>query len=180
MEISKEKKELALKYAEENHKEHGMSCSESVFNALIRSKILDLPEDYTRLATGLSGGVAASGNTCGAIYGGLMALGWVYGRKNPHGEAKIDNTSSPQDKTEDYRYYMLRRFNCFVHEVEEKIGTTTCRDIVNAKGGYFDDKRVMACPDIIIEATRITLKYLEMSDEENKRLAFGYNTLGYE
>ena len=83
MKITQEQKEMAVKMARENQMEHGMSCSESVFNALIRSGIIDLPEDYTRIATGLSGGVAASGNTCGAIYGGLMALGWVYGRKNP-------------------------------------------------------------------------------------------------
>ncbi len=75
MKITKEQKENAVKMARENQMNYGMSCSESVFNALIRSGIIDLPEDYTRIATGLSGGVAASGNTCGAIYGGLMALG---------------------------------------------------------------------------------------------------------
>lgn len=179
MKISKEQKELAVKMARENQMEHGMSCSESVFNALIRSGILDLPEDYTRIATGLSGGVAASGNTCGAIYGGLMALGWVYGRKNPFEHPQAPDPAKQEEFEADYRFNMMRRFNCFVHEVEEKVGTTRCMDVVKGDGGYFDDKRVMKCPDIIVTATETVLKYLEMSDEENRGLEFGYNILGF-
>ena len=49
MYISESQKELAVQLARENQMENGMSCSESVFNALIRSGILDLPEDYTHL-----------------------------------------------------------------------------------------------------------------------------------
>lgn len=177
MHISEEQKQLAVKLARENQMENGMSCSESVFNALIRSGILDLPEDYTRLATGLSGGVAASGNTCGAIYGGLLALGWVYGRRNPR--------STPQDPAQqkeekDYRFHMMRRFNCFFHEIEEQMGTTDCRDILSSQGSYFDDRRVAKCPDIIVAATKTVIRYLELSDEENRRLPFGYNILGFE
>ena len=77
MNIPQGKKELALRYVRENQREHAMSCSESVFNALVRSGVIAVQEDWTRIATGLSGGVAASGNTCGAVCGGLMALGWA-------------------------------------------------------------------------------------------------------
>ena len=179
MVITPEQKENAVKMARENQMEHGMSCSESVFNALIRSGIIDLPEDYTRIATGLSGGVAASGNTCGAIYGGLMALGWVYGRKNPFEKPQAPDPSKQAEYEKDYRFNMLRRFNCYVHEMEEKIGTTRCMDIIHGSGDYFNDKRVMKCPDIIVTSVETVLKYLEMTDEENRNLEFGYNILGF-
>ena len=180
MYISEEQKEMAVNMARENQMEHGMSCSESVFNALIRSGILEgLPEDYTRIATGLSGGIAASGNTCGAVYGGLMALGWVYGRKNPFESPKAPDPSKQEEFEKDYRFNMMRRFNCFFHEVEEQIGTTRCEDIISSQGSYFDDRRVMKCPDIIVTAAKTAIKYLEMSDEENRNLEFGYNILGF-
>jgi C_GCAxxG_C_C family probable redox protein len=177
--ITQEQKEMAVKLANENQMEHGMSCSESVFNALICSKILDIPEDYTRIATGLSGGVAASGNTCGAIYGGLLALGWIYGRKNPFESPKAPDPSQQEAFEKDYRFNMLRRFNCFVHDMETQIGTTKCWDIVKGTGGYFNDNRVMKCPDIIVAATETLIKYLELNDEENLKLEFGYNILGF-
>lgn len=180
MKITKEQKENAVKMARENQMNYGMSCSESVFNALIRSGIIDLPEDYTRIATGLSGGVAASGNTCGAIYGGLMALGWVYGRKAPFKQPQAPDPSKQEEFEKDYRFNMLRRFNGFVHEMEEKVGTTRCWDVVKGSGDYFDDKRVMKCPDIIVTAVETVMKYLELSEEENKNLEFGYNILGFQ
>ena len=179
MNISQEQKDLALQLARENQMEHGMSCSESVLNALIRSGILDLPESYTRIATGLSGGLAASGNTCGAIYGGLLALGWVYGRRDPFQAPKAPDPSKQQEFEKDYRFNMMRRFNCFFHEMEEQMGSTYCRDIIAGQGSYFDDRRVMKCPDIIVTAAKTAIHYLELSDEENRKLAFGYNILGF-
>lgn len=176
MQISEAQEALALQYAAENHKEHNMSCSESVFNALIRSGIIDLPEDMTALATGFSGGVAASGNTCGAIYGGLLALGWVYGRKNPFNGTMATSTA---EQEKDYRFNLLRRFNCYVHEMEEQIGTTRCADIIHNSGGYFDNKRIMKCPNIIVTSVKTTIKYLRLTDAENRQLPFGQNILGF-
>lgn len=60
-------------------------CSQSVLLALQEGlKIGDL--ESFKAATVLSGGVARRGETCGAILGGLMALGLAYGR------AKIEDT----------------------------------------------------------------------------------------
>lgn len=134
MNISERQKELAVQLARENQMENGMSCSESVFNALIRSGILNVPEDYTRIATGLSGGIAASGNTCGAIYGGLMALGWAYGRKNPRANAQAPDPAAEAQAEKDYRFHMMRRFNRFFHEVEDQVGTSRCMDVISGQG----------------------------------------------
>ena len=82
MKISEEKKQLARQYADENI-QAGLNCSESVFNALIRSGIVDLPEEATALASGVNGGAAATGHTCGAITDAVMALGAVYGSADP-------------------------------------------------------------------------------------------------
>lgn len=52
------------------------NCAESVFMAL--NEVLDgglAPETAKRIATGLGGGLGASGGTCGALTGCVLALG---------------------------------------------------------------------------------------------------------
>lgn len=59
-------------------------CSESVIHTL--NELLGWPFDpsITRLASGFPIGIGKSGCVCGAISGGVMALGMVYGRD--HGD----------------------------------------------------------------------------------------------
>ncbi|MGC7872694.1 C-GCAxxG-C-C family protein [Desulfosporosinus sp. SYSU MS00001] len=60
-------------------------CSESVIHTL--NELLGWPFDrsITRLASGFPIGIGKSGCVCGAISGGVMALGMAYGRD--HGNA---------------------------------------------------------------------------------------------
>ncbi len=178
MHISEEQKKKALEYVRENQVDYGLSCSESVINALIRAEILDLPEYYTCLATGLSGGVGASGKTCGAVYGALMSLGAVYGRKDPLANP-IDPTK-PVPLEEDYRYYMMRRFNNLVNDFVNHFGTCRCGEFVDSCGGYFENERFEMCPNLIVYATELALKYLEITEEENKNLPYQHNIYGWE
>lgn len=52
------------------------NCAESVFMALNEALNGGLaPETARRIATGFGGGLGASGGTCGALTGGVLALG---------------------------------------------------------------------------------------------------------
>lgn len=177
MHITEEQKSNALQYARENQVEYGLSCSESVLNALIRAGIVDLPEYYTCLATGLSGGVGASGNTCGAVYGAMMALGAVYGRKNPLAHPFEPTKKIPLE--EDYRYYMMRRFNNLINDYVNHFGTCRCREFVDKCGGYFEKGRVDFCPNLIVYATELAIKYLEMDEQTNNALPYKHNIYGW-
>jgi C_GCAxxG_C_C family probable redox protein len=54
--------------------EQEFSCSQSVFAAFVDP--VDLPRELAlRVASGLGGGLARTGNTCGAVTGAIMALG---------------------------------------------------------------------------------------------------------
>lgn len=55
-------------------------CSHSVLGALQEEFCIVNMESF-KAATVLSGGVARRGETCGAIIGGLLALGLVIGRE---------------------------------------------------------------------------------------------------
>lgn len=73
--------EIVSKIRQEAHYYDRFSgCSQSVLLALQEGLGIGALESF-KAATVLSGGVARRGETCGALIGGLMALGLVWGRE---------------------------------------------------------------------------------------------------
>ncbi len=66
--------------AEEMYRSGQFLCSEAVF--LVANEFLGhrVPDDMVRLASGFPVGMGMAGCTCGALAGGVMALGLKYGR----------------------------------------------------------------------------------------------------
>jgi len=65
------------------YREGQFLCSEAVLyvtNELTGSK---LPPEIVKLASGLPVGIGSSGCVCGALSGGVLALGLTFGRTNP-------------------------------------------------------------------------------------------------
>lgn len=184
MYISEEQKGLARQYTDENIKA-GLNCSESVFNALIRAELLGLPGEATALASGINGGAAGTGHTCGALAGAVMAVSAVYGRPDPIHNA-VNMLKDPgkkhevEDPKEDYRYYMMRRFNNVVGDFAKEMGTTQCQEIIDRNGGYWNDARQAECEHCIKFGVEVALKYLEMEQEEADKLPYAVNILDWE
>lgn len=184
MYISEEKKALAIQYVEESI-EAGLNCSETVFNALIRAGVIGLKDEATALASGVNGGAAGTGHTCGALVGAVMGLGAVYGRKDPIGD-HVKMLKDPgkknevKDPKEDYRYYMMRRFNNVVGDFKKEIGTTQCQDIIDRNGGYWNEGRQEECVNCIRTAMKLALKYLEMEQDDADQLPYAENIFDWE
>ena len=80
-----DKKEL-YRQAEELHKAfvEPMNCAERVFLILHRLMETDLPAEAVCTMSGFGGGVGGTrDNVCGAITGGVAAIGLIHGRPNP-------------------------------------------------------------------------------------------------
>lgn len=183
--ITKEQKEQAQKYLAENIKS-GLNCSESVFNALIRAKILPLPESYTALVSGINGGAAGTGHTCGALSSAVMAVSAIYGRKDPIKEHerqfKSQNKSAStntNDPTQDYRYYYMRRFNNVVGDFKKIMGTTQCQEMLDRNGGYWNEQRQAECVKCMETGLRLAIHYIEMEQEEADKLPYAENLFGW-
>ena len=74
-------------YAESLYREGGFTCGEAVISGL-REKIgIDVPQEIIGMASGFAGGIGQSGCVCGAISGGAMAIGLLYGRSKPGEDA---------------------------------------------------------------------------------------------
>src|SRR5512136_1800009 len=75
--------EQARRKAEEFYRSGQFLCSEAVF--LVANEFLGkpVPDDMVRLASGFPVGMGRAGCACGAVTGGVMALGLKYGRTQP-------------------------------------------------------------------------------------------------
>lgn len=67
--------------AEAYYRNGDFYCSEAVVKTLIDAFQLDVPEDVIKMASGFPVGMGGMGCTCGALTGGILVLGMIYGRK---------------------------------------------------------------------------------------------------
>jgi C_GCAxxG_C_C family probable redox protein len=152
--------ETARNYESDYH-----GCSRSALKAL--QDYLDLGDDSVFLAsTPLAGGIAMMGDTCGALLGGLLAVGLA--------------TASPDIKDEAALYNSMGAGYKFFRRFIKKMGSSRCRDIQTARLGYYVDltdpeKYERAKKDglynvagnVVGEAARLAAEFiLEMREKE--------------
>lgn len=81
-------KEISLKKlqkdAEDNFR-NGYYCCEALMAAIRTDFALDVPEEVIAMASGMAVGAGRSGCMCGALNGGIMALGLLFGRTEQDG-----------------------------------------------------------------------------------------------
>jgi len=99
-------------------------CSQSVLLALQEAFEIGDMESF-KAATVLSGGVARKGETCGALIGGLLALGLVIGREDITDTQTYRDAMKPSDEIiKEFQKRLQATFG-----FTEPLETTICRDI---------------------------------------------------
>ena len=71
------------KTAEAYYRNQDYYCSEAIVKTINEEFGLGYPEEVIKMASGFPIGMGGSGCTCGAVVGGIMALGMVFGRTGP-------------------------------------------------------------------------------------------------
>jgi C_GCAxxG_C_C family probable redox protein len=99
-------------------------CSQSVLLAL--QEAFGIGDQLSfKAATTLSGGVARRGETCGALLGGLLALGLVRGREDMRDtQAYRDAMVPANDVVDEFKARLQREFG-----FKKPLESTICRDI---------------------------------------------------
>lgn len=67
----------------------GFFCSEALISSIRSNFELDIPEEIIAMASGFPVGIGRSKCICGAVSGGVMALGLFFGRTK-QGDAKVE------------------------------------------------------------------------------------------
>jgi len=126
------------------------NCAERVFLALHAITETDIPPEAVCLLTGLGGGVGgAREGTCGAITGGVAALGLIHGRRNPPDGDRL------------WTYEVCRDF---VSRFQTAYVATICGDLVGdllrAATAEADEQRKTRCRQYTMAAVRMCLDTL--------------------
>lgn len=66
--------------AEEYYRKGEFYCSEAVVKTVVEELEIDAPAEAVKMASGLPVGMGGMGCTCGALTGGILTIGLVYGR----------------------------------------------------------------------------------------------------
>jgi len=105
-----------------------------------------------KIATGFCGGVSRTCGMCGAVSGGIMAIGVLAGRSAP-AESVADS------------YGMVRKL---VEDFGSQFGSTNCKELTGCDLGtdegqkYFKENNIrQKCRIFTEEATRISLALIE-------------------
>jgi C_GCAxxG_C_C family probable redox protein len=75
--------------AEEYYRSGQFYCSEAIVKTINDAFALGYPDRVVRMASGFPIGIGGAGCACGAVTGGVMAIGMVFGRERP-GDPSID------------------------------------------------------------------------------------------
>ncbi|OUP48280.1 C-GCAxxG-C-C family protein [Lachnoclostridium sp. An181] len=78
----------------------GFFCSEAVVSAIRSNFELDIPEEVISMASGFPVGIGRSKCLCGAVSGGVMAIGLFFGRtvqKDPKVEKTLELSKELHD-----------------------------------------------------------------------------------
>ena len=136
--------------AGERAKQHfvsGYKCAESVLLSVAEEQGIE-NELIPSLASGFCSGMARTGGLCGAVAGGVMALGLVYGRQN-------------KEQSSD-KIYAIEKV--FLKDFTNKFGSTCCEDLVHCdfntpegQAHFNDNKLYLKCYQMVEESTEMVL-----------------------
>jgi len=75
----------AVQQAAEKSFKNGYYCCEALMDAIRNEFKLDVPDQVIAMASGMAVGIGKSGCCCGALNGGILALGMIFGRTEQNG-----------------------------------------------------------------------------------------------
>ncbi len=87
--------------AEAYYRNGDFYCSEAVVKTIKDEFKVDISDEVVAMASGFPVGIGGSGCTCGAVSGGIMALGLVFGRTEAKG-SEVDKTMVLSKELHDY------------------------------------------------------------------------------
>lgn len=109
MNLEIKKKEVSLRHiqqvGEENFRK-GFYCCEALMKTIVDEFELDVPEAVIAMSSGMAVGVGKSGCFCGAVNGGVMALGMLFGRTEQDGPTNPKSIKCMELTNELHKWFM--------------------------------------------------------------------------
>ncbi|OOB78247.1 MAG: hypothetical protein ATN34_01425 [Epulopiscium sp. Nele67-Bin002] len=136
--------------AEGYYQRRDFSCSEAIMKTVKDEFQMAISDDLIKATSGLGAGIGMSGCVCGALSGGCVVLGLVFGRSVP---------KDPQVAT-------ARRLTNELHDIFRDHHKTTCCRIHLKKVEYGGPEHIAQCAyftgDMAYEVAKIICRELEI------------------
>jgi C_GCAxxG_C_C family probable redox protein len=116
--------------------ESGFNCAESVLQAIVEAFAEEGPQDISRIASAFGGGIGGSHESaCGALTGGVMAIGYLMGRVSP-----LENVDDAKTIAREYQEQFKKQYgtaNCaaLLDQFGPQDHHQSCQDMVGAMAG---------------------------------------------
>jgi C_GCAxxG_C_C family probable redox protein len=121
----------------------GFHCAEAILKTFVELYSKEPDPSITKFASGFGGGIGGSNReTCGALTGGIIALGWLFGRKDP-----CDDKQKVFSLSAEFRTLFSKKLN-----------TTNCKEILDLLG---DQENKLKCKNLTAEAAGILYEILQ-------------------
>ncbi|MFV0362483.1 MAG: C-GCAxxG-C-C family protein [Suipraeoptans sp.] len=120
----------------------GYACSESVIYAIRKNFEVDIPDDAIAMSSGFPWGLRG-GCLCGALAGGTMALGYLFGRRNP-GESQE----------------VIFRTTKELHDHFKKTNGATCCRILTKDFDMMSPERKAHCTKMVVDTVQKTAELI--------------------
>jgi len=125
-----------------SYHQSGFHCAEAISKALTELFGQEGDGYAPKVASGFGGGIGGSHlETCGALTGGIIALGWFWGRTNPGGDK-----TKVYELAADFREHFV-----------EKFGSSHCQSLLDKFG---KQENMMKCKKLTAEAAGILWELL--------------------
>lgn len=124
----------------------GFSCSQSVLGALAPGLGLSRIKAL-RVASAYGGGICRRGDLCGAVTGGLMAIGLKFGHANAQDLAAKEKT-----------YRIAQEF---IQWFEKRYSTLLCRELLGAGKKKNKSERLKFHSEICRKIVKSTAEYID-------------------
>jgi C_GCAxxG_C_C family probable redox protein len=125
--------------------ESGLYCAESVLKVITDEEGIDSPL-LPGIATGLCSGISRTCNLCGALTGGILALGAVFGRKSP-------------DDSQEQTYKAVQQL---LSDFEKEFGSTNCYELIQCDLGTEEGQQKFSDNNLKLNCGEYTGRAAEM------------------
>jgi C_GCAxxG_C_C family probable redox protein len=120
----------------------GFNCAEAVLKTFVEAYGKEPDPSFTRFASGFGGGIGGSTcETCGALTGGIVAIGWLFGRNDPR-----DDKQKVISLSAEFRSRFLEKFHA-----------TNCKKILDSLG---NQENGLNCKRLTAEAAGVLFEML--------------------
>mgnify|MGYP005771433777 CR=1 FL=1 len=122
----------------------GYACSESVIYAIRKNFELDLSDDVIAMSSGFPWGLGGGGCLCGALAGGVMCLGYFFGRRKPGEETFFKCQELTKELHDDFK---------------SRCGGTCCRVLTRGKEKNSPERKAQ-CETYVLAAVEKTAEII--------------------